>query len=352
MGIAYDLLREFAEQGIIEALDNDQDLAAYYTSALTRLLTQATEPWEKIQLKKRIEAVANGDLPRSANGGPILILPPKEWEAKTSPKIIARIVGKDGMSPEYLQTHGSILDRTFDFIGLEDWNPEQAKLDRLQALRDKQHPALNVRGELSSEEEREYQKLQRDLKGNDDAKAIDPDIDKPLHTGGSSSSLTGMWSVPDPVDLDEDATNVGDFSGSRGQVEIFLRYSSGMYNPSTLTPIAITPTLSLTPTGTPYKQGEDMNAWIMSNLKAANAKLPKELQVSDDKLSQLGGLTKYVPHADPEDLSNLQAQLADAKSRGYGPDVTDTLQAQINSISPMQESLDRIKSLTSRLLKG
>jgi hypothetical protein len=151
--------------------------------------------------------------------------------------------------------------------------------------------------------------------------------------------------------------------------------------------MVITPTLKLAPTATPFKQGVDMNDWIMSNLKAANEKLPKELQVTDDKLSQIGGLSTYVPHADASNLSNLQAQLASAKSKGYGPEVTDTLQAQIDSISPqdtdttspqplpqsidpndttdtisnatssdtynaVNESLDRIKSLTSRVLRG
>jgi hypothetical protein len=183
---------------------------------------------------------------------------------------------------------------------------------------------------------------------------------------------------------------VGEFSDSRQQAEQFLRFSSGLYDPSKLPKdMVITPTLKLAPTATPFKHGVDMNDWIMSNLKAANEKLPKELQVTDDKLSQIGGLSTYVPHADASNLSNLQAQLASAKSKGYGPEVTDILQAQIDSISPQDsdttppqplpqgttpdsqpgmadkikgafgmnegafgDGLDRIKSLTSRVLRG
>jgi hypothetical protein len=183
---------------------------------------------------------------------------------------------------------------------------------------------------------------------------------------------------------------VGEFSDPRQQAEQFLQFSSGLYDSSKLPKdMVITPTLKLAPTATPFKQGVDMNDWIMSNLKAANEKLPKELQVTDDKLSQIGGLSTYVPHADASNLSNLQAQLASAKSKGYGPEVTDTLQAQIDSISPQDtdttspqplpqgitpdsqpgmmdkitsavgmnegafgDGLDRIKSLTSRVLRG
>jgi hypothetical protein len=100
--------------------DSESDPAAQqYQQQLTIMMQQATQPWEKVQLQKRLEAVKSGNVPHDAKGNPIPVLSPQEWEAKTDPKIIARIVGKEGMSPEYLKTHG-MLDRALDYMGLEE----------------------------------------------------------------------------------------------------------------------------------------------------------------------------------------------------------------------------------------
>lgn len=93
------------------------DLAQSYISQLTSMMQQATQPWEKKQLEYRIKAVQQGMVPQNKK-----ILPPVEWERTTSPTIIARIIGRDGLSPEYLEK-SNMLGRGLDYIGLPGQHP-------------------------------------------------------------------------------------------------------------------------------------------------------------------------------------------------------------------------------------
>ena len=133
MGFAEQLLREFVEQGIIdEAPMSDEQLSAYYTDQLTKMMATATQPWEKAQLMARLENVKQGDRPRSANGGPIPMLPPAEWEQKTDPKIVLRIVGVNGagLSPKFQQDHSSWFGQQATRMGLE----ESTELNHIKSL--------------------------------------------------------------------------------------------------------------------------------------------------------------------------------------------------------------------------
>jgi hypothetical protein len=128
---AANAIADLAKKGEFTAIDpnkptsEDQGTdpaAQQYAQQLSAFMQQASQPWEKVQLQKRLDAVKNGDVPHNSQGGAIKVLPPAEWEAKTDPKIIARVVGKEGMSPEYLKTHG-MLDRTLDYLGFEAQSP-------------------------------------------------------------------------------------------------------------------------------------------------------------------------------------------------------------------------------------
>ncbi len=100
-----------------KTFEDANNLAQSYISQLTAMMQQATQPWEKKQLEYRIKAVQNGMVPRDKK-----ILPPAEWEKSTSPTIIARIVGKDGLSPEYLEK-SNMFGRGLDYIGLPGQHP-------------------------------------------------------------------------------------------------------------------------------------------------------------------------------------------------------------------------------------
>jgi hypothetical protein len=100
---------------------NDQ-LAQNYISQLTALMQQATQPWEKKQLEYRIKAVQSGQVPRDKK-----VLSPVEWEKTTDPTTIARLIGKDGLSPEYLQK-SNMVGRGLDFIGLPGQHPTNPSL--------------------------------------------------------------------------------------------------------------------------------------------------------------------------------------------------------------------------------
>jgi cold shock CspA family protein len=99
--------------------------AAQYIQQLTAMMQQYKQPWEQAQLKARLDAVKSGQVPKSATGGPIQSLPPKEWEAnlaKTNPALLTRMLGVFGTSaysPEYLQQHGT-MSRGLDYVGLEE----------------------------------------------------------------------------------------------------------------------------------------------------------------------------------------------------------------------------------------
>lgn len=98
------------------------DLAQSYISQLTAMMQQATEPWQKKQLEYRIKAVQQGMVPQNKK-----ILPPIEWERTTSPTIIARIIDKDGLSPEYLEKT-NMFGRGLDYIGLPGRHPTNPDL--------------------------------------------------------------------------------------------------------------------------------------------------------------------------------------------------------------------------------
>jgi hypothetical protein len=105
------------------------DLPAQYINALTQMMQQAREPWEKAQIQARMDAVKSGQVPKSATGGAIPQLPPKEWEAnmaKNNPALLTRMLGVFGdkaYSPEYLQQHG-VISRGLDYVGLEEADPD------------------------------------------------------------------------------------------------------------------------------------------------------------------------------------------------------------------------------------
>lgn len=123
MNIAEQLLREFVEEGIIdEAPIDDNQLTAYYIQQLSKMVSVASQPWEKAQLMARIENVKQGDRPRAANGGPIQMLSPSDWENKTDPKIVLRIVGVngEGLSPQFKQNHSSWIGQQATRMGLEE----------------------------------------------------------------------------------------------------------------------------------------------------------------------------------------------------------------------------------------
>jgi len=93
-----------------------------YVTQLTQLMQTAQQPWEKKQLEYRLKAVQDGMVPTTGTGGAIKVLPPVEWERSTNPTVIARIIGKDGLSPEYLQK-SNMIGRGLDYIGLPGKNP-------------------------------------------------------------------------------------------------------------------------------------------------------------------------------------------------------------------------------------
>jgi hypothetical protein len=98
-----------------------------YVTQLTQMMQTAQQPWEKKQLEYRLKAVQSGNVPRSGQGAAIKVLPPAEWEKTTNPTVIARMIGKDGLSPEYLQK-SNMLGRGLDYIGLPGQNPVNPNL--------------------------------------------------------------------------------------------------------------------------------------------------------------------------------------------------------------------------------
>lgn len=93
-----------------------------YITKLNQLAQQAQQPWEKAQIAARIKAVQSGDFPHNAQGGAIQVLPPAEWEAKTDPKIVLRIVGvnSQGLSPQFQQKNGGWLSQQATRMGFEE----------------------------------------------------------------------------------------------------------------------------------------------------------------------------------------------------------------------------------------
>ncbi len=96
--------------------------AQQYISQLTALMQQATQPWEKKQIEYRIKAVQQGMVPQNKK-----ILPPAEWERSTDPTTISRIIGKDGLSPDYLEK-SNMFGRGLDYIGLPGRHPTNPDL--------------------------------------------------------------------------------------------------------------------------------------------------------------------------------------------------------------------------------
>lgn len=122
------LLSQYAQQiskKVLErrkTFEDANNLAQSYISQLTAMMQQATQPWEKKQLEYRIKAVQQGMVPQNKK-----ILPPVEWERSTDPTTIARIIGKDGLSPEYLEK-SNMFGRGLDFIGLPGQHPTNPNL--------------------------------------------------------------------------------------------------------------------------------------------------------------------------------------------------------------------------------
>jgi hypothetical protein len=118
-----ELLSQYAQQVSKKVLarsktfEDANNLAQSYISQLTAMMQQATQPWEKKQLEYRIKAVQQGMVPQNKK-----ILPPVEWERSTDPTTIARIIGKDGLSPEYLEK-SNMFGRGLDYIGLPGQHP-------------------------------------------------------------------------------------------------------------------------------------------------------------------------------------------------------------------------------------
>jgi hypothetical protein len=104
-----------------EDITNDP-VAQQYVQQLNQLMQHASQPWEKAQLAVRLQAVQQGDVPHDARGGAIKVLPPAEWEAKTDPKIVLRMMGVngEGLSPEYKQKMGGWLSQQATKIGFEE----------------------------------------------------------------------------------------------------------------------------------------------------------------------------------------------------------------------------------------
>jgi hypothetical protein len=122
------LLSQYAQQISKKVLERNKtfedanNLAQSYISQLTAMMQQATQPWEKKQLEYRIKAVQQGMVPQNKK-----ILPPAEWEKTTDPTTIARIIGKDGLSPEYLEK-SNMFGRGLDYIGLPGQHPTNPNL--------------------------------------------------------------------------------------------------------------------------------------------------------------------------------------------------------------------------------
>lgn len=122
------LLSQYAQQISKKVLERNKtfedanNLAQSYISQLTAMMQQATQPWEKKQLEYRIKAVQQGMVPQNKK-----ILPPAEWEKSTDPTTIARIIGKDGLSPEYLEK-SNMFGRGLDYIGLPGQHPTNPNL--------------------------------------------------------------------------------------------------------------------------------------------------------------------------------------------------------------------------------
>jgi len=110
------------QPGSMEEETPADPVAQQYTQQLNQLMARATQPWEKAQLAVRLQAVQNGDIPHDARGGAIKVLPPAEWEAKTDPKIVLRMVGVngEGLSPEFKQKMGGWLSQQATRMGFEE----------------------------------------------------------------------------------------------------------------------------------------------------------------------------------------------------------------------------------------
>lgn len=108
-----------AEQSVEE--DSTSGLAQQQIQQMTQLMQQAQQPWEKAQLRDRIKHVQSGNVVNKP------ILAPAEWEKNTDPTTIARIISKDGLSPEYLEK-SNMIGRGLDYIGLPGQNPVNPKL--------------------------------------------------------------------------------------------------------------------------------------------------------------------------------------------------------------------------------
>jgi hypothetical protein len=81
---------------------------------------------------------------------------------------------------------------------------------------------------------------------------------------------------------------VGDPANISDQINAYIRFSSGLYEKS-MTNITIKPGLVLPITFTPIPSSGDSFKIIKANVSAANARLPKELQLPPDQLSAIIG---------------------------------------------------------------
>lgn len=130
-----------ASKTIEEEPADEAGLIKHYTTQLQSLLPQATQPWEKAQIEARIKATTkDGWVPKNADGSPIAVLPPKEWEAKMDPQTVLKICGINGpgLSPEFKQKMGGAFSQgVMKYTGFEESadNKLLAKMLNIAGLR-------------------------------------------------------------------------------------------------------------------------------------------------------------------------------------------------------------------------
>lgn len=115
---------------------------------------------------------------------------------------------------------------------------------------------------------------------------LDPKCWKGKHKEGTK--IKGGVRVNNCVPNESVSEAIGDPANVADQVNSYIRYSSGLYEKS-LTNITIKQGLILPIRFTPLPPTGDSFKIIQANISAANARLPKELQLPADQLSAIVG---------------------------------------------------------------
>lgn len=115
--------------------------------------------------------------------------------------------------------------------------------------------------------------------------ALDSTATKPV---ADAKDMARFLRLVSEADINQSTPQYGD---PKEQASEYIRFSSGLYNKSTLPPtMSFGPGMAPLPvTFTPLAQGVDTSKTVQANINAANARLPKELQKSPEEMSQIVG---------------------------------------------------------------